>query len=301
MKYAHILMAFASEIWAMEPLKLAAMIEFLAIQASGEKFDAAEIEARIAPQTANAVARRDGAIAILPMRGVISNRAPMVTNSSTGGGVSAEGFGNAFDAQVADDQVKAIIIDADTPGGNVLGIEELRSKIFAARGSKPIIAQVNANLASAGYWALSGADEIVVTPSGAVGAIGVRTAHDDISAALAKEGIERTIIAAGKYKGEGLLGPLSEEALAHVQGQVDSYYGMFVDGVAQGRGVASSVVREGFGQGRMVTAKAAVAEGMADRIGTMADTLARFGVAPKKPGGRSALAPEREKRAIALI
>ena len=298
MKYPHILAAFASEYWAMEETKLLAIVDLLAMQAEGIKFDAAEIEARTAPQTAAAVARREGTIAIVPLRGVISPRASLVPSSSTSGGTTAEGFAASIDKMAGDDSVKAIIVDADTPGGNVLGVDEASAAIAAVRGTKPIVVQVNGNLASAGYWIGSSADEIVMTPSSQAGAIGVRTAYDDISAALEKEGLAREIISAGKYKGEGLLGPLSDETRAYMQGRVDDYYSMFVDRVAKGRDVATDAVRNGFGQGRMLGAAAAVREGLADRVGTMNDTLARFGVTPQP--AQKKLAPNREKRALAL-
>ncbi|WP_230781560.1 S49 family peptidase [Sphingomonas sp. Leaf37] len=297
MKYPYILAAFASEYWAMEESKLLAIVGLLTMQAEGVKFTAEEIEARISPQTAAAVARREGAVAIVPLRGVISPRASIVPNSSTSGGTTAETFAAQIDQMADDASVKAIIVDADTPGGNVLGVDEASAAIAAVKGKKPIIVQVNGNLASAGYWVGCSADEIVMTPSSQAGAIGVRTAYDDLTAAMAKEGIAREIIAAGKFKGEGLLGPLSDDTRAYMQSRIDDYYGMFVDRVAAGRGVAASKVRDGFGQGRMLGAAAAVREGMADRIATMRETLARFGAGPDAPRGG---APERNRRAQAL-
>lgn len=296
MKYAHILAAFAAEYWAMEPGKLLAIADFLAMQAEGGRFDAAEIEARIAPQTAQAVARREGTIAIVPLRGIISPRASMVPSSSTGGGTTANEFGNTIDALAADDGVKAIIIDADTPGGNVLQVDEASSAVAAVRGVKPVIVQVTGNLASAGYWIGASADEIIMSPSSQAGAIGVRTAYDDVTAALEKQGVAREILASGKYKGEGVFGPLTDDARAYMQSRLDEYYGMFAERVATGRSVDVDQVRNGFGQGRMLGATAAVREGMADRVATMKETLARFGAgpAPKK------FAREREKRALAL-
>jgi signal peptide peptidase SppA len=276
MKYLHILAAFASEYWAMEPGKLMAIVDLLAMQAAGGKFSAEEIEARIAPATAAAVARQEGSIAIVPLRGIISPRMSLTPNSSTGGGATAEGFAQSVDKVAADDSVKAIIVDADTPGGNVLGIDEAAASIAAVRGVKPIVVQVTGNLASAGYWIGSAADEIVMSPSSQAGAIGVRTAYDDLTAALEKEGISREIISAGKYKGEGLIGPLSEETRAYMQSRIDDYYGMFVDRVASGRNVTAQAVRNGFGEGRMLGAQAAVREGMADRVATMKETLARL-------------------------
>ena len=300
MKYPYILAAFASEYWAMEEAKLLAIVDLLAMQAEGTKLTAQEIEARIAPQTAAAVARKEGAVAIVPLRGIISPRASMVPNSSSSGGTTAETFTTQIEQMAADDGVKAIIIDADTPGGNVLGGDEASAAVAAVKGIKPIIVQVNGNLASLGYWIGCSADEIVMTPSSQAGAIGVRTAYDDLSEKMAKDGVAREIIAAGKYKGEGLLGPLSDETRAYMQSRIDDYYGMFVDRVAAGRGVPVSKVRDGFGQGRMLGAAAAVREGMADRIGTMNDTLARFGAAPVAPRpGPSARS--RRAQALALL
>lgn len=299
MKYPHILAAFASEIWAMEPAKLMAIVELLAFQAEGGKLSADEIEARIAPQTAAAVARREGTVAIVPLRGIISPRASIVPNSSSGGGTTAEGFAGSIEQLAADDAVKAIVIDADTPGGNVLQVDEAAAAVAAVRGTKPIVVQVSGILASAGYWIGAAADEIVMSPSSEVGAIGVRMAYDDLSARLEKDGVAREFISAGKYKAEGLLGPLSDETRAYHQQRVDAYYGMFVDRVAEGRGVSAEAVRNGFGEGRMVGAAGALREGMADRVATMKETLARFGVGPAQPQGRK-LAPARERRALAL-
>ncbi|MGE6693341.1 S49 family peptidase [Sphingobium limneticum] len=299
MKYPHILAAFASEYWAMEESKLMAIVDLIAMQADGVKFTAEEIEARISPQTAAAVARREGAVAIVPLRGIIAPRASVVANSSTGGGLTAEGFIRSIETVAGDDGVKAIVIDADTPGGNVLNVDEASAAVAAVRGKKPIVVQVTGSLASAGYWVGASADEIIVSPSSQVGAIGVRTAYDDVTERLAKDGISREILSAGKFKGEGLLGPLSDETRAYMQGRLDEYYGMFVDRVAKGRGVTSAAVRDGFGQGRVVGAATALREGMADRVATMKETLARFGVGAEQPKGRR-LAPEREKRALAL-
>ena len=86
------------------------------------------------------------------------------------------------------------------------------------------------------------------------------------------------MVAAGKYKSEGHpFEPLSEEARAFLQSEVDRYYEMFTTDVARGRGRRQETVRSGFGQGRMVGADAAVAEGMADRVATWEDTLRRLG------------------------
>lgn len=307
MKYAHILAAFASEVWAMQPEKLNAIVEVIAFQVAGGKLTAEELEARISDTRAKAVARQEGNVAILPLRGIIANRANMVGNVSAPGGASAEAFGQMFQAALRDDGIKAIVLDVDTPGGAVNGASELSGMIYDARGQKPIIASVNANMGSSGYWIGSAADEIVVTPSGAVGSIGVYGVHKDITKALELQGITETVISAGKFKAE-TAGALGDDARAALQARVDAAYGAFVKDVARNRGVAQQAVRDGFGQGRMVDAEPAVAEGMADRIGTLEDTLQRLGASmygPVKGSGGSkssarAFAPARELRALAL-
>jgi signal peptide peptidase SppA len=301
MKYGHILAAVAAEIWAVDAMKLEAIVGFLTLQAAGEKFTAEQIEAKIAPQTARAVARREGAVAIVPMRGVIANRMPLVTETSTGGGASSEQIGAQLRQALDDESVKAIIIDCDSPGGNVQGTDEVSAMIAANRGGKPIVAQIAGDCASAAYWACASCDEIVMNGSSEIGSIGVYTVHDDISAALEKLGVKKALIGAGKFKAE--MAPfhaLSDEARDYTQSRVDAYYDMFVGRVATGRNVDTDAVRNGFGQGRMVGAGQALKMRMADRIGTMQDTLARFGVTSSTAPRTGAFATQREKRALQL-
>jgi len=132
--------------------------------------------------------------------------------------------------------------------------------------------------ASAAYWIASQADEIVITPSGRAGSIGVYTAHDDVSAALEKAGIVRTYISAGEYKVEGNEAEaLGKDAKAFIQARVDESYKSFVDDVALGRGVSAETVLADFGKGRMFGAVEAKKRGMVDTIATLSETLARFG------------------------
>jgi ClpP class serine protease len=97
---------------------------------------------------------------------------------------------------VADDNVRAIVLNIDSPGGSIFGTEELFNKIMAARGSKPITAVVNSVAASAAFWIASAADEIVITPGGMIGSVGVYMVHTDLSAAIAEDGVKETFISA---------------------------------------------------------------------------------------------------------
>lgn len=215
-----------------------------------------------------------GRVAVVPVMGVIAQRMNLM--SAFSGGTSAEQLGATIDALAADKSVRAIVLNVDSPGGSVFGIAELGDKIHAAKADKKIVAVANATAASAAYWIASQASELVVTTSGQVGSIGVIAAHTDESAADEKNGIKTTIISAGKYKAEGYL-PLTDDARAAMQANVDKMYGMFVRAVARGRGVTENRVDSDFGQGRMLLAKDAVAAGMADRVATLEQTLRRLG------------------------
>ena len=150
--------------WAILPEKLEAICEVVRRHA-----------ASALPPTQFAAAhprrRASGSVAVLPLYGTISQRMGMMESMS--GGTSAEAFGKYFRAAVADPDVGSIVIDIDSPGGSVYGIEELASEILDARGEKQIVAVANSLAASAAYWIGSAAHEFVVTPSGEVGSIGV--------------------------------------------------------------------------------------------------------------------------------
>lgn len=265
------------EPWAILPEKLTAIMEVVTRHFTGEKLDAAEVQARIhgGPRPAERAVGSATKVAVLPLFGTIFPRANLFTETS--GATSAEIFGKRFDALVEDPTVGAIVLDIDSPGGQVPGVEELSTKIYNARGKKPIVAVANYLMASAAYWIGTAADELVVTPSAEVGSIGVFTMHEDISEQLAREGIRVTLISEGKYKVEGNpYEPLEEEARAALQARVAEVYDRFVATVARNRGVSEDQVRNGFGEGRLVSAADAVERGMADRIATLEEVIERL-------------------------
>lgn len=270
-KFDSILRAVSARLWAIDPEKGQEVMDFLAFRASGGMLSAADIAA-ISAQNKRPAMQVKGAVAVLPVYGVIAPRMNMMTEMS--GGTSLELLGAQFDALVEDPKIGAIVLDFDSPGGTVQGVPEMASKIEAARGTKPIIASVNHLAASAALWLASKADNIAISPSAQIGSIGVYNVHFDESGAMEKEGIKATIVQAGKYKTEGNpWQPLSDEAKAHLQQNVDNIYADFVRAVAKGRGVTQATVLSDYGQGRVLDAKQAVKVGMADRIATLYEVL----------------------------
>lgn len=283
----HLLGLLFGQPWAILPDKLA-LIETVALRhVAGERLDRAEIEAVVAAAQRPAVAPRTGAVAVLPIVGTLAHRADFVMESS--GGASTQRIGQQFRALMADDTVGSIVLDIDSPGGQVDGTPELADLIYSARGHKPVVAVANTLAASAAYWIGSQADEFVASPSAAVGSIGVLTVHDDISKAAEMEGVKRTYISAGKYKAElNPFEPLSDEARSALQARVDGHYAEFVAAVARGRGVKAADVRGGFGEGRVVSAYGALTLGMVDRVETLDSVIARLARGGRPGGGARA-------------
>lgn len=279
--YQHVAAAVFGKPWAIHRDTFDVIVEMVRFRAAGGELSADEIQERIgAASTRRGSQARAGAVAVLPLQGVIMQRAGMMAQTS--GAMSLESWMRDFRSLVADEEVGAIILDIDSPGGEVTGIPEAAAEIRAARDQKRIVAVANSMAASAAYWLGSQASEFLVTPSGSVGSIGVYLAHQDESAFWESEGVRTTYVSAGKYKVEGNpFEPLSDEARAYRQAMVDDYYGMFVADVAKGRGVTSAAVRGGMGEGRMVLAKGAKAEAMVDGIGTLDDAIRKSLGAPK--------------------
>lgn len=277
MRFEHLLDAFTADPWAIQREKLGVLADILVARAEGDKLFSTEFAATVSEARAKEIAETDGKVAVIPIYGVLANK--MDAFSAMSGGTSYAGIRKALHSALSNEDVKAVVFDIDSPGGSVPGTEELSNEIRSLRGGeKPIIAQVNSLAASAAYWLAASADEIVVTPSGRAGSIGVYTAHDDVSAALEKRGIKRTYISAGKHKVEGNeTEPLGKEALAHIQHGVNHSYARFIAAVAEGRGTTVGKVEDGYGQGRVLYADSLMDRGMVDRVATLNETLERFG------------------------
>jgi len=223
------------------------------------------------------VPRASGTVAVVPIRGVIYQRRNWM------GDVFTEELSAMIGGLVRNETIGAIVLDVDSPGGTVSGTPELAEEIRGHRGAKPIYSLSNPEMASAAYWIGSAADKTFVTPSGEVGSVGVWTVHVDMSKMLEEAGLKVTAISAGKYKLEGNpWEPLGDEAREAIQADVDLYYDQFVEAVAKSRNRRATTVRNGFGEGRMVTAQEAVDEGMVDGIATMGELLGAL--VPKRRG-----------------
>jgi signal peptide peptidase SppA len=208
-------------------------------------------------------------VAVIPVHGLLLNR----FGDSYGYVTGYTFIRRQRDLAMADPDVKLVIYDVNSGGGEAAGNFELAQESFDMRGTKPTFAIVNSNCYSAAYAFASSADKIYVTPSGGAGSIGVVATHFDVSKMLDNYGIKVTFIHAGEHKVDGnSFEPLSDEVKADIQARVDATYGRFVDLVAQNRGLDPKVVRDT--QARCYSAQDALALGLIDGVASPMEALA---------------------------
>jgi signal peptide peptidase SppA len=213
---------------------------------------------------------RGQAIALLPITGSLAAR----------GGVDADservlGYGEIrqqLRAALADQSVGGILLDVDSYGGEVAGLPELAAEILAARDQKPIFALANTKAFSAAYWLASSAERVFVTPSGAVGSIGVIAAHRDQSAKDTADGVRWTFITAGEQKLDGNPhAALPDDVRGRIQARINATYSAFVDHVAKARELAPAAVRDT--KAGVLTAQEALRVGLVTDVGTYDDAI----------------------------
>lgn len=272
MSGAKILAGMAATVWAITEAKLSAILEFIEHRAIEGKMTDEQIRAALGDvdeMTRQQKVTRFGPVSVMSLTGIISQKANLVTRYS--GGTSTEQFSTLFREQMADNSVKSIILDVDSPGGSVYGLTELSKTIYDARGQgKRIISVSNPMAASAAYWIASAAEQVFTTPSGEIGSVGAVAIHVDESARNEKQGYKVTIIRAGenKFMGSGLE-PLTEQALGQLQSSVDRYRDQFVADVARNRGNSKRRPPKDFGAGLMFGAEEAAKNGMGDGVATL--------------------------------
>ncbi|WP_300616088.1 S49 family peptidase, partial [Dokdonella sp.] len=219
-----------------------------------------------------AVSMRDG-VAVIPVTGPIFRYANLFTSIS--GATSTQELATDIQTALDNPYVRAIVLDFDSPGGEATGISELARLIAGARDRKRIVAYGGGIVASAAYWLASAADEIVIDDTAMLGSIGVVMSYLDTSERDAKAGVRRVEIVSSQSP-DKRIDPATESGRAKVQATVDALAGLFVDAVAANRDVTVDTVLTDFGQGGVLVGAAAVAAGMADRLGSLESVIAQL-------------------------
>lgn len=152
----------------------------------------------------------------------------------------------SVDAAIEDPNVRGIILDVDSPGGQLSGLFDLAGHLLSLReADKPIWAIANDQATSAAYAIASTADRIVSTETGLVGSIGVLAVHVDESEEDEKLGLKFTEIASGQRKTDlSRHKPLNARGRAFLQEMVDRNAEVFFEHVSEARGLSVDAIRD---------------------------------------------------------
>ena len=212
-------------------------------------------------------------IAVIPVHGTLVKRTAGLDAAS--GLTSYTEIAAMLDSALADPQVAGILLDIDSPGGEASGSFELARRVREASTVKPVWAVANDSAYSAAYAIGSAANRLIVSETGGVGSIGVIALHIDQSVKDANEGYRYTAVTAGMHKNDfSPHQPLTDEAKAELQAEVDRLYGLFVDHVASMRTLSSDDVRST--EAGLYFGANAIAAGLADAVGTFESALTDF-------------------------
>lgn len=207
-------------------------------------------------------------VAVLPIAG-----ATMKIRSKYGGTSSVD-VRNAIRKAAADDNISAILLHIDSPGGTVAGTDALARDVADANKRKPVYAHIEDMGASAAYYVASQTRRITASPTSLVGSLGTRMAIVDSSEAAASEGLRVYDISTGEFKGAGLEGTkITDRQLAYFQSIVDEGGKHFKAAVMLGRGFDQAKTDALF-DGRVHDAEVAKQLGLIDEVSTFDAAMA---------------------------
>ena len=219
------------------------------------------------------VATTNKGVAVIPIVGSMSHRSTGIEAMS--GMTSYSTLQRQFEAAFNDPNVGSILMDIDSPGGSVAGAFDFRDYLMSKKGTKPVYALARDAMCSAAYLIGSTADKVYATQTARVGSIGVVAMHTDASGKMEKEGLKPTFISAGKFKTAGNpYEKLEGEKLKYLQDSVDESYDMFINAVADARGIDKKAIRDT--EARVYGGKKAVEIGLADGIRTYESVIAEM-------------------------
>jgi protease-4 len=197
-------------------------------------------------------------IAVVDIKGVITSSRDIVEQ---------------IDTFKADDDVKAIILRINSPGGGVGPSQEIYREVLSAKEKKKVVASMASVAASGGYYVACASDLIVANPGTITGSIGVVMEFSNVEDLLKKIGLRSYVIKSGKHKDIGSpLRKMTPEERSILQGVIDSVHNQFIRAVAKGRDMKEEKVRQ-IADGRIFSGEQAKELGLVDRLGSLQDAI----------------------------
>jgi len=206
---------------------------------------------------------RDG-IAYLSLVGPMTKKP-----TSMDSGTSTSYLRRLVRAAQNDEDVKALMIRIDSPGGSVSGTADLAQDVRKCAIKKPVYAYIEDSACSAAYWVASQCTKIFSNDTALIGSIGTYMVLYDMSKAAEADGIEVLVLSTGDFKGAGVPGAaITEDQRTDFMRVVNDLNGHFLGAVAKGRSMTRGAVKE-LATGQVWIASDALSKGLIDRVCSM--------------------------------
>ena len=188
--------------------------------------------------------------------------------------VAGDRFAKIIEKVRNDEDVKAVVLRVNSPGGSVMASEKIKGELDLLRERVPVIASYGDYAASGGYWISANCDYIFANESSLTGSIGVFSMIPDFEGTLKnKLHINITSVNSNDHADiYGMMRPLDKKEVAYMQANVERIYDRFTEVVSTGRDMTVAEV-DAVGQGRVWTGAEALEIGLVDQIGTIEDAI----------------------------
>lgn len=207
-----------------------------------------------------------------------------IVDGNADGAISSEKFAKEIRKARKDENIKAIVLRVNSPGGSILASDVIWREMSEAKKVKPVIVSMGEVAASGGYYIAAPADTIVAQPNTITGSIGIFGILFNVQELVNdKLGVTTDVVSTGELSDFGNMArPLSEVERTIIQSSVEDGYETFISRVAEGRGMHPDSVRK-IASGRVWTGSQAKARGLVDVLGGL-DTAIGIAAAKIKAG-----------------
>jgi protease-4 len=219
-------------------------------------------------------------IALIVLRGLISSSVP-----GTVGDSMVDDLRMALQQAREDEHVKAVVLEIDSPGGEVTASDEIYNAVVKTRARKPVVIYMDTLAASGGYYVSCGGKYIMANDTTITGSIGVIIQTLNYEQLFNKIGLSSVVFKSGKFK-DILNGarPMTQEERDYIQKFVMSTYDKFLGVVAKERSLPAEGLRNGIADGRIMSGKEALESKLIDGLGQIEDAYQKakqLGKAPR--------------------
>ncbi|MGB8354254.1 MAG: signal peptide peptidase SppA [Chthoniobacteraceae bacterium] len=266
-------------------LCLSGLVNLILIAGRSNKFTGGRVVSHELPEFGETmVESASGAstdkIALIGLRGLISSSV-----SGSLGETMVDDIKIALRQAVDDDRVKAIVLNIDSPGGEVTASDVIYNAVKNARAKKPVVIYMGSLAASGGYYISCGGSWLIANETTLTGSIGVIMETVNYKDLMGKIGVSPVVFKSGKFK-DMMSGSrdMTDEEKDYIQNMIKETYGKFVKIVADERKLPEQGLRDGIADGRVISGKDALDDKLINQLGQIEDAFAKARELGNAPG-----------------